>query len=243
MITQLDLGDIQGNIVKAYGRYGFPVARHILYHVTSAEVGRQFVAAITPLVTTSIPWPDVSQTPLVATNIAFTYEGLRRLDVPEDTLHGFPDEFSMGMKARRDIIGDTGPNHFSRWDPVWHGEVAGEAQHVHILISINAKTEEALEKQYQRIRQILSQAIAMFPEVPAPGVKQLVGHRGAGRDDLPYQPAAALVGRWDKEHFGFTDGISGTYFKGCGEDPKLVIGGGKPKGSAYCRWLGAPGGG
>ena len=53
-------------------------------------------------------------------NIAFTYEGLRHLDVPEDTLHGFSDEFSMGMKARRDIIGDTGPNHYSRWDPIWN---------------------------------------------------------------------------------------------------------------------------
>ena len=63
-----------------------------------------------------------------------------------------------------------------------------------------------------------------------PGVAQLAGHRGAGRDDLPYQPAAALVGQSDKEHFGFSDGISGTYFKGCGEDPNLVIGGGKPTG-------------
>jgi deferrochelatase/peroxidase EfeB len=230
MITQSDLGDIQGNIAKAYGRYGFPLARHILYQVNSAEVGRQFVAAITPLVTTSIPWPDNYQTPPVATNIAFTYEGLRHLDVPEDTLHGFPDEFSMGMKARRDIVGDTGPNHFSRWDPVWNAEGDREAQRVHILISINGKTEEVLEKQYQKIQQILSQAIGKLPEIPAPGVKQLAGHRGAGRDDLPYQPAGALVGRWNKEHFGYNDGISGTYFEGCGEDPKLVIGGGKPTG-------------
>src|SRR5437899_954810 len=112
MITELDLGDIQGNIVKAYGRYGFPVARHILYHVTSAEAGRQFVTDVIPLMTTSIPWPDISRTPPVATNIAFTFAGLQRLGLPEDTLQGFPDEFSMGMKARRDILGDTGPNHF-----------------------------------------------------------------------------------------------------------------------------------
>jgi deferrochelatase/peroxidase EfeB len=230
MISEIDLGDIQGNIVKAYGRYGFPVARHILYHVASAEVGRQFVADITPLITTSIRWPDLSQTPPVATNIAFTYEGLKRLDVPEDTLHSFPDEFSMGMKARRDIIGDTGPNHFSRWDPVWNSEPDGRTQHVHILVSINAKTEEDLERQYQKVEQILAQAIAKFPERAPGGVTRLDGHRGAGRDDLPYQPAAALVGQWDKEHFGYSDGISGTYFKGCGEDDSLVIGGGKPTG-------------
>src|SRR5260370_22269893 len=93
---------------------------------------------------------------------------------------------------------------------------------------MNAKTDEELERQYQKIEQILAQAIAKFPELGLGGVIRLDGHRGSGREDLPYQPAAALVGRWDKEHFGFSDGISGTYFRGCGEDERLVIGGGKP---------------
>src|SRR2546427_9389416 len=111
MNSQMDLGDIQGNIVKAYGRYGFPVARHICYRVNSPEVGRQFVLDLLGYVTTSAPWTRAADIPLVTTNIAFTYEGLKHLDVPDDTLHGFPDEFSMGMQARRDIIGDTGPSH------------------------------------------------------------------------------------------------------------------------------------
>ena len=229
MISNMDLGDIQGNIVKAYGRFGFPVARHVFYHVSSAEVGRQFVTDITPLVTTSAPWSDPSTIPLVATNVAFTYEGLRHLDVPEDTLHGFSDEFSMGMKARRDIIGDTGPNHFSRWDPIWNAEEHGEAQHVHILVSISARNDTVAESQYQELGRILSQTIARFPEVKRPGVVQLTGHRGPGAEMLPYQPAAALQ-LAGKEHFGYSDGISGTFFRDCGEDPRLVIGAGKPTG-------------
>jgi deferrochelatase/peroxidase EfeB len=230
MISQMDLGDIQGNIVKAYGRFGFPVARHVFYNIGSAEVGRQFVTDITPLVTTSYPWTDPSTIPPVAMNIAFTYEGLRHLDVPEETLHGFSDEFSMGMKARRDIVGDTGPNHYSRWDPMWNLEERGEAQHVHMLVSINAKTEDFIEERYLQLQQILARAIAKFPEVPPPGVTQLTGHRGPGGALLDYQPSAALVDRWDKEHFGYSDGISGTFFRECGEDPRLVIGGGKPNG-------------
>jgi deferrochelatase/peroxidase EfeB len=230
MISQLDLGDIQGNIVKAYGRFGFPVARHVFYNIGSAEVGRQFVTDITPLVTTSYPWTDASTIPPVAMNIAFTYEGLRHLDVPEDTLHGFSDEFSMGMKARRDVVGDTGPNHYSRWDPIWNLEERGEAQHVHMLVSINAKTEDFIEERYLQLQQILARAIAKFPEVPPPGVTQLTGHRGPGGALLDYQPSAALANRWDKEHFGYSDGISGTFFRDCGEDPRLVIGGGKPTG-------------
>ena len=229
-ISQMDLGDIQGNIVKAYGRFGFPVARHVFYNINSAEVGRQFVTDITPLVTTSYPWTDPSTIPPVAMNIAFTYEGLRHLDVPEETLHGFSDEFSMGMKARRDIVGDTGPNHYSRWDPMWNLEERGEAQHVHMLVSINAKTEDFIEERYLQLQQILARAIAKFPEVPPPGVTQLTGHRGPGGALLDYQPSAALVDRWDKEHFGYSDGISGTFFRECGEDPRLVIGGGKPNG-------------
>jgi Dyp-type peroxidase family len=214
MITDLDLADIQGNIVKAYGRYGFPVARHVLYHITNPESGRQFVAGIAPLVTTSVPWLKGSEIPTTAINIAFTYQGLRHLDIPDDTMHGFPDEFSMGMKARRDILGDVGPNHPSHWDPVWE-------QEVHILVSINAKDETALEAGYQKIEAIFMQMT---------GIIQLTGHRGPDGGLLEYQPASALVNHWDKEHFGYSDGISNPDFEGCGEDPANVIGGGKPTG-------------
>ncbi|MEJ7605601.1 MAG: hypothetical protein WKF37_04905 [Bryobacteraceae bacterium] len=64
----------------------------------------------------------------------------------------------------------------------------------------------------------------------APGVTQLAGHRGADGDDLAFQPSGALIHQWDKEHFGYRDGISGTFFEGCGDDPKDVMGGGKPNG-------------
>ena len=61
MITEMDLGDIQGNIVKAYGRYGFPLARHIFYKITSAEAGCQFVTAVTPLITTFLIFAGARQ--------------------------------------------------------------------------------------------------------------------------------------------------------------------------------------
>jgi deferrochelatase/peroxidase EfeB len=183
-----------------------------------------------PLVTTSIPWRDKASIPRVATNVAFTYAGLRHLDVPEDTLHSFSDEFSMGMKARRDIIGDTGPSHYAHWDPIWNAEESGEVQHVHILISINGRTEGDVEARYQEIVAIQARANAAFPEARNVGVVQLSGHRGPDGVILDYQPAAALAGQENKEHFGYSDGISGTYFRGCGENPALIVGGGKPNG-------------
>ena len=111
MITKLDLDDIQGSVVNAYPRHGLVVGRYVFFHVESPAAGRSFVGDIVPLVNAGRPWEDLARKPpRVATNIGFTYEGLRHLDIPEVTLHGFPETFSMGMKARREIIGDTGPS-------------------------------------------------------------------------------------------------------------------------------------
>ena len=227
MTTRVDLDDVQGNVVKAYARYGLVVARYVFFHVDVPVAGRKFVADIVPLVTLGTPWKDLSKTPRVGTNIGFTYEGLRHLDTPEVTLHGFPEAFSMGMKARREIIGDTGPSLYHRWDPVWNNQDDNK-QHVHIMVTIDGKEEKDLDSRYQEIQRILA---------ANPGVSQLVGHRGPGGDLLPYQPAAAILPTKDnlgcpggKEHFGYSDGITTTFFEGCGEDPNLVIGGGKPTG-------------
>jgi len=224
--TGVDLDDIQGNVVKAYGRYGLIVARYVFFHIEVPVAGRKFVGDMVPLVTMGMPWNE-SDIPRVTTNIGFTYEGLRHLDIPEVTLHGFPEAFSMGMKARREIIGDTGPSLYHRWDPVWNNQDDNK-QHVHIMVTIDGKEEKDLDSRYQEIQRILA---------ANPGVSQLVGHRGAGGDNLPYQPAAALLSTKDnlgypggKEHFGYSEGITTTFFEGCGEDPNLVIGGGKPTG-------------
>ena len=221
MISKLDLPDIQGNIVKAYGRYGFPRARYVFYRVDDPTRGRKFVEKVTPLVTTSVPWSEDSplKIPEVAVNIAFTYQGLRHLDVPDQTLHGFSDEFSMGMKARRDVLGDTGPSHYKKWDPVWNDPDDEFRQWVHILIGINGKDENDLADMYDRICAILADV---------GGVTQLKRHRGADGSELDYQPAVASEA--SKEHFGYSDGISSPYFEGCGENPRYVVGGGKPTG-------------
>src|SRR4029077_15747223 len=173
----VDLDDIQGSVVKAYGRYGLIVARYVFFHVEVPVAGRKFVEDILPLVTRGIPWNDPSFIPRVATNIGFTYEGLRHLDIPEVTLHGFPETFSMGMKARREIIGDTGPSLYRHWDPIWNNRDDNK-QHVHIIVTIDGKEENDMDSRYQEIQRILA---------ANPGVKQLVGHRGAGGDNLPYQ--------------------------------------------------------
>ena len=105
MSSNLDLRDIQGNIVRAYGRYGFPHARYFLFHIREAAAGRRFLAALHPWVTTAERWrhaweddhTSLPAPPPVTLNIALTWKGLRVLDLPTATLAQFPREFIDGM--------------------------------------------------------------------------------------------------------------------------------------------------
>jgi deferrochelatase/peroxidase EfeB len=232
MESLLELHDIQGNIIKAYGRFGFPKARFIFYHINQGWIGREFVKSLAPSITTSAPWMEHSQIPPVATNIAFTYQGLKHLKVPDSTLHGFPEEFAMGMMARRDILGDSGPSAPRSWDPIWNAE---SDQPVHILVAINGRTIEDVERRYQEIIDLQEAANrkAGQGDGQEAGIVQLTGHRDEFGADSPYQDAAALEKNGKtvpEEHFGYMDGISDPFFKGSGAHASNVIGGGKPTG-------------
>jgi Dyp-type peroxidase family len=228
---RLDLHDIQGNIVKAYGRYGFPLGRYVFFAVDDGAAGRDFVAKLVADVTTSAPWREASagsshgngraaSIPEVTTNIAFTYHGLRELGVPRASLQTFPDEFAMGMRARRDILGDDDQSAPEQWDPIWR-----QPDRVHILVSLSGQDERGLERRYQQIVERAQRT---------GGVRLLRGHRGPnGAEDLEYQAASAVYENGlptAKEHFGYTDGISDPFFKGTGAHEANLIGGGKPTG-------------
>ena len=46
MDRQLRLDDIQGNVIRAYGRYSFPCARYFFLHISDSKAGRQFVSGM-----------------------------------------------------------------------------------------------------------------------------------------------------------------------------------------------------
>ena len=43
MSPELDLADIQGNILTAYGKLGFPKGRNLVFNVRRPDAGRAFV--------------------------------------------------------------------------------------------------------------------------------------------------------------------------------------------------------
>ncbi len=235
----LDLADIQGNIHRPYGRFGFPCSRHLFFNIADPAAGRRFVQGLRPRVTTAEPWdtvpgPDgkpVTRKPPITLNVGFTCAGFRALRLPTRTLRLFPDEFIDGMGCRAEILGDVGDSAPDRWDPIWRTDDARDRE-VHAWVSLNAGalpdgTALPVLQEWTDWLVGLAQACE--------GVALLTGHGadGAGR----WQDANALMqpiegGRTPvpKEWFGFTDGISDPVFAGqfSGEAEAVAsMGGGK----------------
>ncbi|WP_338845029.1 peroxidase [Massilia sp. W12] len=218
MTAVLDLFDIQGEVTRAYARFGFFYSRYLLLQIKDGARGRDFICAMAAQVTTAATWdggPQSAPRPDSTLNISFTYAGLKALGIPRASLAGFPADFVMGMRARREILGDDGPSHPDHWDPVWK-------QPVHVLVSINALSTEAREQRYQAVLGMLANS--------EDGVVLLEGHRGPGGALLPYQDGHVVFENGQptsKEHFGYTDGIGEPIFEGLPDMAERVWGRGK----------------
>ncbi|MFA5924988.1 MAG: hypothetical protein WC856_27520 [Methylococcaceae bacterium] len=230
MTKQLDLLDIQGNVIRAYGRFGFPVARYVFLNIKDDGISRDFVGAITKKVTTSVEWGKKDngeiERPKWTVNIAFTYQGMKQLGIPRSSLVGFSPEFVSGMKERKDILGDDGASSPEHWDPIWQENRKKREKDVHIFISLNAqysKDTDLLEESYDWLLSVVRQ----YQE----GVVVLGGHRGDDGTLLDYQDAKIVLDEnglpTAKEHFGYTDGISDPVFEGVPYDAERVNGRGK----------------
>jgi deferrochelatase/peroxidase EfeB len=225
MTQQLELLDIQGNVLRAYGRFGYPVARYVFFNIRDAVHGRAFLRALTRMVTTAVTWgpgPDQVPQPGWTVNVALSYQGLKDLEVPTESLMGFSPEFVAGMKARKDILGDDGPSSPEFWDPIWQGNRETREQDVHIFVSLNARLPALMEEAWQWLSGVA--------QTHAPGVVLLGGHRGDDGKLMNFQDAKIVMEDGKptaKEHFGYTDGIGDPAFEGLQEDPGYVLGRGK----------------
>jgi deferrochelatase/peroxidase EfeB len=233
MAVALDLADIQGNILSAYGKLGFPKGRFVTLHVSNPDAGRRFVNALLPGITTALRWPSRRKPsapgtvevprPQVAVNIAFSFYGLLALGVPTRTLRGLPDEFIDGMIKRAPMLGDDFfPGWKEAWDEVWTattGSPVTDPRTVHILVTLNAQMDSdgapvaALDAKTREI-EMLCKTVG--------GVEVLPGHNRPGQPSVPYQELSAIIGRLPdgspvplpKEHFGYTDALGDPVFEG-----------------------------
>jgi Dyp-type peroxidase family len=262
MSVTLDYADIQGNILSAYGKLGFPKGRFITLHIDDAALGRKFVNRLLPEITTALRWPSdrskvkpgvvQAKRPQVAVNVAFSWYGLVALRLPTRTLRGMPDEFIDGMRARAPMLGDNfaGPGWEKKWDQVWTAAGLGGARTVdpntvHMLITLNARADHngAPVKELD----IKTKQIEDLCRSTNGGVRILPGHNLPDQPGAAYQDLTAIMVKrkednkvvtLPKEHFGYTDGLGDPVFGGQypdGSETERALGNGAFNGAGVWR--------
>jgi deferrochelatase/peroxidase EfeB len=137
--------DVQGNIVRGYRK---PRVRHLVLEVTDRNAARRWLAACTsgsgdvPQITSEAPWTTKPET---CFNIGVTYEGLRALGTPEDSLKTFPTEFALGMNARALKLGDVGASAPETWPAPFD-----DPKRVHLIATIYADDVSQLDREQKR---------------------------------------------------------------------------------------------
>ena len=242
-MAELDLADIQGGILRAYGRQGFPKARYLFFTVRDAAEGRRFVAALRPKITTAARWSNPHRgEPLLRTphprlddvpraNGAPDYPGQVQLVKPKVavnvafTFYGLlaldvPTRTLRGLPdefidgmEKRAAVLGDSP-YLDRRDPIWRNS-NGERR-VHILVSLNAE----MTVDGAPVPELEQQTawLAGLCDQSAGGVALL---DQATPDGASWQDASAVLGvhegrlvATNKEHFGLSDGFGDPVFEG-----------------------------
>ncbi|MFD7436908.1 Dyp-type peroxidase [Streptomyces sp. NPDC059861] len=160
--------------------------KYVFLRVDDRHAGRALLRRLIPVTAGGLPGADRSQEAWVA--VAFTYEGLRALGVPQESLDSFPQAFREGMAARAHLIGDVGESAPAHWEtPFGTGDV-------HIALSALSSDAALLEKELERAR-------VAYEDTP--GVQVI------WQQDVHQLPTGRTT-------FGFRDGISHPNIEGVG---------------------------
>lgn len=131
--AHIDLGDIQGNVLRGYTH---PAAAYLFLRIVDVPAARALMRRMLPQVATAEPWRD--GVPDMAMNVSFTFAGLQALGLPSELLDSFPEAFRDGMAARAARLGDRGPSAPDAWE---EGLGTGDA---HVLVTVYAVDWEHL---------------------------------------------------------------------------------------------------
>jgi Dyp-type peroxidase family len=125
--------------------------------------------------------------------VAFTWNGLRALGVPEPSLASFPEEFRQGMVARAQILGDTGANHPDNW-------VGGlGSSDLHAIVILFARDVTQRERSRAEHEKLLGRCECVHV------LSSL---------DLEATPPFDYA----HDHFGYRDRLSQPFIEGSGEE-------------------------
>src|SRR5215510_4694254 len=111
---------------------------YVILRIDDARQGREMLRRLVPHIAPSEEWWVPSLPGWLG--IAFTFEGLKALGVPQESLDSFPIEFREGMAARASILNDFGANAPANWEYPF-----GTAD-MHVALAIYAQGEQNLQR-------------------------------------------------------------------------------------------------
>ena len=180
----LELDDIQSGVLRP--RPAPYVATYIALRIDELKAGQELMQNVAKVVTSAANPSSPSADTWVS--VALTYQGLKALGVPQQSLDSFSWEFRQGMAARAKDLGDTGESGPENWEkPLGSPEI-------HVIIVAVSRDAETLEAALARARKTYE------------GMK---GIAAIWRQDCHALPN-------EKEPFGFKDGISHPAIEGSG---------------------------
>src|SRR5215207_3798693 len=187
MTDALDLDDIQAGAL--HERLSPYVGTYVLLRVNDPQDGRDLIRRLIPLLSPARSVLD--RTPSAWMTVAFTYQGLKALGVPQESLDSFAPEFRQGMAARAAVLGDVGDSGPDHWE-----EPLGRPD-VHIALATLAPDQASLDEVVERARSAQDEF---------PGIEVI------WRQDC-YQLSTG------RTSFGFKDGIGQPAVEGSGIPP------------------------
>ena len=187
----LELGDIQHILLT---RTPAMTGRYEFLTFGNPAGGRAWLSELIPVIESAATAQASMDSTGRWVTLAFTWNGLRALGVPEESLATFPEEFRQGMAARADILGDTGAA-----DPQnWVDGLSGADVHAIAILFARDDAEHA------RATGVHDQLVARCD-----GVRRL------SFLDLNATPPF----NYAHDHFGFRDRLSQPVIEGSGEEP------------------------
>lgn len=187
-MTQLELDDIQGYLLRGYAHMMY--SRFVFLQVKEAAAVKNWLARSWNSFTTAQHVPKDEKICDNHLNIAFTNKGLLALGLKQQNLDEFSVEFREGMVTphRTRLLGDFGSSSPDNWQ--WGVD---SAQPIHIALMVFGRTDKTCLDYYEELKS----------QFGANGLKEVLTIDG---QTLPQ----------NKEHFGFRDGISQPIIEGSG---------------------------
>ena len=183
-IPTLEVSDIQATVLRP--RPSPYKGEYVILRIDDAAQAREMVRRLLPHVAPADDWWVPTLPGWLG--IAFTYQGLKALGVPQASLDSFPKEFREGMASRASILNDVGDNAPANWEYPF-GSVD-----MHVALAIYSKDDHSLETVLERARQ---------SHHDLPGVSVIYRMKFS---ELP----------GGRNPFGFRDGLHNPHVEGSG---------------------------